>query len=195
MSGGLDIIRSIRAGTRLVFGDPRALAEFDLGLSGFWRSFVVLAVLAPTVLVSALADDRLAAAAHEAMGVDTTSRLVVGTLTYLLGWIAFPLALAGLARPFGLGAVYVPWMIARNWTAVVSVLPSFVLTVLWLIGLLPNTSLGFASLFDLGFAMWCAFVVARLAGGQPVAPAIAFVLLDFLLSMLVELGLDRLFGL
>lgn len=195
MSESLDLVRSIRAGTRLVFGDARALAEMDLSLTGFWRSFVVMALLVPTVFVSIVADARLAATAHEAAGVSVAGRLVVGLITYFLGWIAFPVALAGLARPFGLGAVYVPWVIARNWTAFVAVVPSFVLTTAWVLGLLPDHMLGFASLFGLGFSLWCAFVVARIVGRQPVFPAIAFVLLDLLLSMLVELGLDRLLGL
>lgn len=195
MSESFDIVRSIRAGTRLVFGDARALAEMDLSLPGFWRSFVVMALLVPTVFVSIVADTRLASAAHEAAGVSTAGRLVVGLLTYCLGWAAFPLALAGLARPFGLGPVFVPWMIARNWTAVVAVMPSFVLTTAWVVGLLPDRMLGFASLFGLGFSLWCAFVVARIVGRQPIFPAIAFVLLDLLLSMLIELGLDRFVGL
>lgn len=195
MSDSLDLVRSIRAGTRLVFGDARALADLDLGLSGFWRSFAVMALLVPTVFVSVLADAHLAASAHEAAGVSLTGRLVVGLLTYGLGWIAFPVALAGLARPFGLGAVYVPWMIARNWSAVVAVMPSFVLTTAWVLGFLPDRLLGFASLFGLGFSLWCALVVARVVGRQPILPAIAFVLLDLLLSLLIELGLDRLTGL
>lgn len=194
MSEGLDIVHSIRVGTRIAFGDGRALAELDLGLTGFWRSFIVLGLLTPTVFVSIVADAHLAQTAHEAVGISMGGRLVVGLLTYVLGWIAFPVVLAALARPFGLGGVYVPWMIARNWTAVVAVMPSFVLTTAWILGILPDRLLGFASLFGLGFSLWCAFVVARIVGRQPIFAAIAFVLLDLLLSMLIELGLDRLTG-
>jgi hypothetical protein len=188
-----ELIGNLRAALRLLLGDRAAQAAFDVSLDGFWHSFRVMALLAPTALASILADHALAHAAAE--GAPIGPRLVAGALAYGLGWIAFPLLLALLARPFDLGPVYVPWMVARNWTSIPAALPAFVVTLAWLLGVLPTGLLGVASLAALGFSLYCAFVVARLVAGLGVAPAVGFVLLDFLLSMLVEGGLDRLFDL
>jgi len=188
-----ELVDNVRAGVRLLLGDRAALAAFDVSLDGFWHSFWVMVLLAPTALASILADHALAHDALEEAPIGP--RLVAGALAYGLGWIAFPLLLALLARPFALGTVYVPWMVARNWTSVPAAVPAFVVTLAWLLGILPTGLLGVASLAALGFSLYCAFVVARLVAGLAVAPAVGFVLLDFFLSLLVEGVLDRLFGL
>lgn len=188
-----ELVDNVRASVRLLLGDRMAPAAFDVSLDGFWRSFAVIGLLAPTALVSILADHALSGGQLDPAPLSI--RLGIGAVAYVLGWIAFPLVLALLARPFDLGRAYVPWMVARNWTSIPAALPAFVVTLAWLLGLLPTELLGIASLASLGFSLYCTYVVARLVAGLAIAHAIGFVLLDFLLSLLVEGGLDRLFGL
>ena len=191
-----ELVRVTRAALRLVLGDSGAQNAFDVSLDGFWRSFAVIGLLAPTALVSIVADHELAlAAAVDPSTVSAFARLVAGSLSYVLGWIAFPVAAALLARPFALDRVYVPWMVARNWTSIIAAIPAFVVTLAWLLGLLPTGLLGPGSLASLGFSLYCLYVVARRVAGLGIGSAAAFVLLDLLLSMVIEVGLDRLFGL
>ena len=184
---------ALAGGLRLVLGDRAGLAAMDTGLDGFWSSFRAMAILAPAVLLLVAldpgADPR---AAETAPG--TLVAVVSAGLTYVLGWIAFPALLAVVARPLGLGRVFVPWMVARNWTAVPASLPYVTVVALWGFGLLPQRALGGATLAALGFSLFCGWRVARLAGGQPAMAAVGFTLLDFLLGLLIELSIDRLFG-
>ncbi len=192
MSGAT--VAALVASVRLVGGDRRALAAMDPSLDGFWRSFRVMAWLAPAVALAILADLRL----NEAMGTPRDAPAVVvfaGVVDYVLGWIAFPLFLAALGRTLGLGRVFVPWMVARNWTAVPASIPYVVVVVLWLFGILPTHSLGPATLAALGFSLFCGWRVAVLAGERHWGVAIGYTLVDFLLGLLVETAADRLLGL
>lgn len=192
MSGAT--VAALIASVRLIGGDRRALAAMDPSLDGFWRSFRVMAWLAPAVALAILADLRLA----EAVGTPRAAPglvVLAGVVDYTLGWIAFPLLLAALGRPLGLGRVFVPWMIARNWTAVPASIPYVVVVVLWLFGLLPTHALGPATLAALGFSLFCGWRVAVLAGGRGWAVAVAYTLVDFLLGLFIETAADRLLGL
>lgn len=180
---------------RLIAGDRRGLAAMDTGLDGFWSSFRVMLWLAPAIALSLLADLRF----NEVVGTphETSAGLVIfaGVIDYVLGWLAFPLLLALAGRPLGLGRVYVPWMVARNWSAVAASLPYVTVVALWLIGLLPIAALGPATLAALGFSLYCGWRIAVVAGERPWGQAIGYTLADFLLGLLIESLFDRLLGL
>ncbi|NLH81065.1 MAG: hypothetical protein GX458_09530 [Phyllobacteriaceae bacterium] len=180
---------------RLLGGDRRGLEAMDLSLDGFWASFRVMLWLAPAVALSLLADLRL----NELTGTprQTGDGLVIlaGVVSYVAGWVAFPLLLAALGRTLGLGRVFVPWMVARNWTAIPASLPYVVVVIAWLAGVLPTRGLGPATLAALGVSLFCGWRVAMLAGGRSWGTAVAYTLVDFMLGLLIESGADRLFGL
>lgn len=180
---------------RLVAGDRRALATMDASIEGFWQSFSVMVWLAPTVALSILADLRLGEVVGP--GRDTSAVLVIfaGVVNYVLGWIAFPLFLALLGRPLGVTRAYVPWMVARNWTAIPASLPYVVVVAAWLLGLLPIRLLGPLTLAAIGFSLYCGWRVARLAGDRAFGAAVAYTLVDFLLGLTVETAADRLLAL
>lgn len=180
---------------RLVAGDRRGLAAMDASLDGFWRSFSVMVWLAPTVALSILADIRLGEVIGP--GRDTPAALVIfaGVVNYVFGWIAFPLFLALLGRPLGVGRVFVPWMVARNWTAIPASLPYVLVVVVWLLGLLPIRLLGPLTLASVGFSLYCGWRVARIAGDRAFGVAVAYTLVDFLLGLTVETAADRLLAL
>lgn len=180
---------------RLLGGDRRGLAAMDPSLDGFWASFKMMLWLAPAVALSILADLRLNTAIGAPHEGDAVAVILAGTLNYVLGWIAFPVLLAALGKPLGLGRVFVPWMVARNWTALAASLPYVLVVLAWLIGLLPTSALGPATLAALGFSLFCGWRVAVLAGERPALAAVAYTLVDFMLGLLVEAAADRLFGL
>lgn len=180
---------------RLLAGDRRGLAMMDTSLDGFWSSFKVMLWLAPAVALSILADIRLNAALGMPHESDTVVVILAGVINYVLGWIAFPVLIAALGKPLGLARVFVPWMVARNWTAIAASLPYAVVVALWLMNLLPTSALGPATLAALGFSLFCGWRVAVLAGERPWGAAIGFTLVDFMLGLLVESAADRLLGL
>lgn len=189
------IAAAVAAALRLLGGDRRALAAMDPSLDGFWSSYRAMAWLAPAVGLAILADVRLGEAVGIPQEASTVLLLVVGIANYVLGWIAFPLFLMAVGRPLGVGHVFVPWMVARNWTAIPASVPYVAVVAAWLLGLLPVAALGPLTLAALGFSLYCAWRVAVIAGDRPVGAAVAFTLVDFLLGLLVESGADRLFGL
>ncbi|MER2604422.1 MAG: hypothetical protein ABTQ29_01165 [Siculibacillus sp.] len=191
-----EIDGALRGTIALILGDRRGIDALDCTLTGFWRSFFVIVPMLPLLVVSVVADGDLRAA-H---GVDTTTQSLAGRLfadglVWILGWIAFPAVLALLARPLGLGRVYVPWIVARNWSTLPATLPYAVVLIGWSLGLLPDAVLAPGTLASLVFGLFVGWRVAVLVGGQTTGAAIGYTLLDFLLSLVVEVAVDRLFGL
>jgi len=191
-----EIARSLEGSWRLLLGDERAMTRFDTSLEGFWRSFGVMILCLPMPLVELAAQRRLPAAARlapEAMSGPTY--WLVGLLAYGLAWVAFPVLLAVLAKPFGISRVYVPYMVARNWTTVIASAPTFAFTLLFLLGFLPITALGPLNLAALGFGVYYAWQTTRIACAAPLGLAGGLVALDFLVSLVVYTAADRLIGL
>lgn len=193
MSGTL--AASLAGALRLLGGDRRGLERMDLTLDGFWASFRVMAWLIPAVALAIFADLRLAAEIGSARSLSPAAVMVAGVINYVLGWIAFPVFLALFGNMLGVGRVYVPWMVARNWVGVPASLPYVLVVALWLIGLMPTRLLGPLTLGALGFSLFCGWRVAVLAGERPAGAAVAFTLVDFLLGLLIEAGADRLLDL
>lgn len=188
-------IAALIGSLRLLAGDRRGLAAMDTSLDGFWSSFKVMLWLAPAVGLSILADVRLNTALGTPHESDVALVVFAGVVNYVFGWVAFPVVLALLGRVLGITSVFVPWMVARNWTAIAASLPYVVVVMLWLMGLLPTSVLGPATLAALGFSLFCGWRVAVLAGGRPWGASIGFTLVDFMLGLLVESAADRLLGL
>ncbi|TBW39276.1 hypothetical protein EYW49_07240 [Siculibacillus lacustris] len=180
----------IRAGVLgsfgLLIGDPHAMARFDCSFRGFWRSFWVIPLMVPAALVSILADRSLVEGTASPSAV-----AIAGLASYLLGWIAFPVVMAALAGPLGLGPRYVPMMVARNWSSILGTLPYVVVTLAWLIGLMPVRLLALATLAALGFDLYVSFRVMRAAAAAPPGLAAGLVALDLVLTLLIDAGTAR----
>lgn len=182
---------AVGGAVRLLMGDRGGLAAMDPSLDGFWRSFRAIVLLLPALLPSIAAESF---ASDGETGPALLAIVAAVLASYLLGWLLFPALLAGLARPLGLGRVYVGWMVARNWTAIPASIPYVVVVSAWVIGLLPVELFGLLTLTTLGFSLWCGWRVARIAGDQPPLAAVGFTLLDFLLGVVAETAIDRLFA-
>ncbi len=196
MIGGDEIVRALKGSWRLLLGDARGMAFFDLTIGGFWRSFAAMALCLPMPVVELSAQRLLPVAAR--VGPQTLEGplyWVGGFAAYVLTWIAFPVLLAVVAKPLGLARVYVPYMVARNWTTLLATVPSFVVTAAFLLGLLPLEALGPLNLAALGFGLYYAWMVTRIACATPPGLTAGLVALDFLVSLVVYTAADRLIGL
>src|SRR4051812_12532813 len=98
----------------VMLGRPAGLDRLDTSLEGFWRSFAALILVAPFALLALISEEKLTPEAAAAL---TGGSLAIYCLALLVDWFSFPLVFALLARPFGLGARYVPFIVARNWAS------------------------------------------------------------------------------
>ena len=112
----LEIVRSVQAAWLLARGDKSALAQFDLSVDGFWKSFAAALVVAPAYILVLLDQYRFTGWPENAWAT-----ALAELVSFAGGWIAFPLAAIPLTRLLGLGARYVPLIVADNWSAVIQV--------------------------------------------------------------------------
>ncbi|MBS8262520.1 hypothetical protein DYI23_20005 [Roseibium polysiphoniae] len=166
---------------------------FDLSIDGFWRSFAVIFLLVPLFVVSSLAERKLL--------LDETEFLPAGAFwlaqfTSLgLDWVALPLLLAGLAKPLGISAGYVPFIVARNWTSLLAALPYVFVGLLYLAGLIAPGIMVLLSLVTLIVVIWYRFIIARVALQASMSMTIGVVILDIILSLLIGELAGRIWGL
>ena len=96
----------------LVRGDPGGLRYFDRSRDGFWRSFRAAVLAYPLFLV--LLTLRISAAQwHSVGGWRITA---IETISYVIGWTAFPLIVLTLTRRIGALHRYFDFMVAYNWS-------------------------------------------------------------------------------
>jgi hypothetical protein len=188
MSLAADIRSSALTGSlALLKGDPAAMRHFDVSVTGFWRSFLVALLLAPTLVVDIAADRRFA----EAVGLAEPT-WAPRVLLYLAGFAVFPAVLALLARPLALQRVFVPFIIARNWTTVLGMVPMVVAGLAFAGGFIDRSLYLFASDASLGFNLFFAYRVARIGAAAPPSLAAGLVALDLVLVLLMGAAVARL---
>jgi hypothetical protein len=187
MSFQRELAAAFAGSLALLRADADAMRHFDVSVAGFWRSFLVAVVLAPTLLVDIAVDGRLAA---EVGAADTG--VAARLLTYAAGFVVFPLLLAPLARPLGLSATYVPFIVARNWTSLVGIIPTLAAALAYLAGLYGREALALANFAALIFNLFYAYRVARLAAAVPPGQASGLVALDFVLMLIAGTLIVRL---
>ena len=191
-----EFARALSGSWRLLVGDARAMAWFDTSIDGFWRSFQAIVLVLPMPIVE-LAAQRFLPMAHrvDPSVLEGATYWLGGLAAYVVSWVAFPAILAVIAKPLGLARVYVPFMVARNWTSVLAAAPSFVVTLLFLVGILPVGLLGPLNLAALGFGLYYSWQVTRIACAAPPGLTGGLVALDFLVSLVVYTAADRMIGL
>ncbi len=177
-----EIRRSLGGAWWLFLNRADGLKALDRSVEGFWRSFAVILLLLPLTAISVLAVTRnnpeipfgeLFMAQLPLMAVD---------------WVAFPLLLALGAKPLGISAHYVDYVVARNWAAPIGSAFLTVPLVLEGVGWVPSEGANILSIVALLVVMRYHFVIVRITLKTPVAFSIGLVIADFFLS-LVMIGL------
>ena len=184
MPGRIDIARALNGSLMLLRGDGAGLAWFDLSIEGFWRSLRIAWLLAPIYALILLLD--------VSAGTPSIAYVLINLIGYGIGWFGFLLLMLPLARHFGLTNSYLPYAIAYNWSQMVMLMALLPLT---LLQALPQASTAFSGLLSLAFLIASIFYswrIATLALRAPPLLASDIVVLDFLFSLLLHLGLERL---
>jgi hypothetical protein len=182
-----EAIQSIRAAWRLALFDRSAIADFNLTMSGFSRSFLVYVFLAPVYLLIMLMVQQTAEIPVETL---ITAKLV----SYVLRIASTVVVAAFLCHLLRVGDRFVTLIVATNWATVLQLGLWFVTTFAVSRGLpggkaadLLQMSVTIALLFYVWFITRTALEVGVLA-------AVGIVAADLLSSELIGAGIDRLFG-
>ena len=182
-------IRAALDGSWLLFRNrPEGMAFFDQSIQGFWRSFGVVFLLVPAFLVSGLTDKKLyfLQNMYHPDAFPDLAFWLAQSLGLAIDWLTLPLLLAALAAPIGISQRYVPFIVARNWTSLLTTLPYFAIYFLFLIGIFNAEIAVFLSLLLLPVIIWYRYLVARIALQSSISLAIGIVVLDVVLTLLIS---------
>jgi hypothetical protein len=177
---------------QVLLGRPEGLNRLDTSLEGFWRSFAVVIIVAPTAFLTLVGEEPPPSDSSAVVVPLTTARVVLYGATVLIDWFAFPLVFALLAPSFGLGSRYVPFVVARNWASIIISGIVAIVHVLRIFGLLPIVVLPYALLLVLAIALRLSYVLVRTTLSVSIMIALPIVVLDFLLSLVIWSVFDRL---
>lgn len=194
---GLGEIRAALDGSWLLLRKrPEGMAFFDQSIQGFWRSFGVVVLLIPAYLVAGLADRRLFVEQnlyHPDLFPDGAFWFA-HAFGLAADWLVLPIVLAALALPLGISRRYVPFIVARNWTSLLATTPYLVIYSLFLLGILSTELTVLLSLLLLPVVIWYSYLVTRIALQASLSLAIGIVVLDVVLSLLVDQAVGHLWG-
>ncbi|WP_420412241.1 hypothetical protein [Roseibium sp.] len=172
----------------LLRNQPQGMNYFDQSTQGFWRSFLVIFLLAPVFLVSALAEKKLLISENVILSevFPENTYWLAQFLSLGIEWVMLPLVLAVLAGPIGISRQYVPFIVVRNWTSLLAYVPYLVTGLLYLMGIIPSGIMVLLSFTCLIVVLWYRFLIARIALQASASLAIGIVFLDILILLIIR---------
>lgn len=183
MLGREELFRSLTGAWRLFLDRPDAMRFFDVSIDGFWRSFAAIVLIAPTYLLFAVSERAVILSDPIVDPAFSDGAFFANkVLTLALDWIALPVLLALVAGPLGVGRTYAPYIVARNWCAVLATAPYFLVGVLLLIGVLSDGGATLLSLLILAVVLRYNYMIARRALGADVGMVVGIVVADLAIS-------------
>lgn len=174
-----EIAAALQGAIRLARLDAGGLACFDRSLRGFWRSFFAAVIAAPARLFL------LAATQEVPADIDTTRAVVVETISYVIQWLAFPVAMLLVVDLLKRRERFFDYLVAYNW----STIPQIILLVfVTLVGAalpdpLGQALLAFAQISILVYGWFVAKVGLAVTGPT----AVTLVMLDLVLTVAISL--------
>ncbi len=176
-------------------GDP--MERFDTGLAGFFRSFLAAVLCAPMMVLITAGQRRLAleeviAGAPSATPPEplTTAYVLIEAASYLVGWVAFPLAMILIAWLLAVSGRYVAYITAYNWCNCILVAVTTFAFLLFTAGLVSARAFEFMLLPILLFNVAYLWRVARLGLQVSVSAAAGIVVLDLLIAQFLAFASD-----
>ncbi len=181
MTLGEEASRSLSGAWGLLRRAPGAPTAFNATLDGFWRSFFAAVLLLPLDLAYLAIVGPGEGTAQVASG----TRWTVNFLVYVIGWTAWPLVAFYLTRAMDCGDRYLGYMVAYNW--------SQLLTGPFLIGLdvlgrvaLPNEISVVLNLAGFAGVLFYEYLIARQMLAVTLGRAIVVVLTAFILVLVLR---------
>ena len=166
--------------------DPKALERFGTDADAFWRSFGAIFFTIPFFVFMLTAEWRMLGELNLAGEVAPLAYTIAQTVSYVLGWAAFPLAMIPFLRLVNAQSAYAPFIIVYNWSNVLVIAVMSAPFLLYSFGVLPSEGVGFFMLLLLVASLVYRFEVARRALNVQAGVAMAVVAVDFFLSLLLS---------
>lgn len=190
-----EIQRGFQGAWALLLNRKEGMRAFDVSIDGFYRSFGAVFLLAPLYAIAALAEVRLL----QFDGAPVEGFPYVWFFFWKFAglgvdWLALPIVLALLARPLGLAARYVPFIVARNWTSPLAMSMSVLPSVLYAAGMVGQELAAILFLVVVVGVIRYQYQVVRIALQTTIAMSIAVVAFDLTLSLFLAELMSRLAG-
>ena len=183
-----EILSALKGLGLLLRGDDRALLCYDLSLDGFWRSFWL--PLATLFAYAVLMQPDAADLAY--WGEDRLGYALVQGVKFLAAWAVYFALVAGLSRPFHLGARFGIFVILYNWAQGITTAATLPILAGASGDLLPGSVLAGWSTALLLAWLYIVVRIARLGLGATLSLALAIAALDLIVSMAVHRLVDLL---
>lgn len=171
---------------RLLRWDETGFACFDATHQGFWRSFWAAAIVAPFTAAMLLRQVLVEPPA------DPVRYAALQAIGYVIGWLAYPLAMVRISQFLGRRDRYFTFMVAYNWFHVVEIVAWGPLAVVTAFGLLPGQAEALLSILVLGVLLAYEWFIARRGLRVEGGTAAALVAIDLLLSLIIDRVTDAL---
>jgi hypothetical protein len=179
-----EIARALTGAWRVFLDKPDAPQFFDLTVEGFWRSFRAFALMVPAYALAAAAEHQQFAGLPSVPFSDTTF-VVAKTIAAVFDWITFPILLALVAEPLGITRSYPAFIVARNWGAVLASAPFAVVDAFYILGMLGEDIANIATIILLLVQLRYNYLIASRALGAGIGLAVAVVIADFAVSLVI----------
>jgi hypothetical protein len=177
-----EIVYGLYGAWRLARLDASAMSYFDRTLAGFWKSFFAAVIVAPGFAIIITYE-----IARFEIEVGTLRLILIESLAYLLGWVAFPVAAHQICEAIGKREAYIGFIVAFNWSQVIQMAVFLASIGLIASGALPEgigTLLYWIVLFTILSYQW---FVTRTALAVTAAGAVGFVVLDVVIKLVIDM--------
>ncbi len=166
---------------RLARYDADGMRYFDNTVENFWRSFYAALIVLPAygVLVLLRVGDLEVASGPLAI-------LAVESLSYVIGWTAFPLAMFYLARAIDRDRFFCRYIAAYNWAAAIQIAVFLIMAAITHSGLLPAGLTAMITVAVIVAIMAYQWFIARVGLEASAGAALGIVLLDLIISLVIE---------
>jgi len=190
-----EIVQSLTGAWRLFLERADAMRFFNVGIDGFWRSFYAVVLILPAYFLVVTAERaRILADPIAGSGFDGGAFFINKVLTLGFDWITLPIVLALVAAPLGVSRTYVPFVVARNWGAVLATAPFGVVELLYLLGVLGSGAANMFALVLVVVVVRYNYLIARRALGVDIGFAVGLIIADFAISVAIVGVADSLLG-
>ncbi len=180
-----EILISLYGAWRLLIRDPRGIEWLDNSIEGYWKSFFCAVVVLPGYLL------------WFAFSVYDTSFdagpfriLFVESISYVIGWVAWPLLMAYIAPALDRDRNYIRYIVAYNWSAGISMVFYLVILAIRLTGVAPEGIMALFSFIALVVILSYHWYVLCIALEVSPGAAAGLVAGDFVLSQIIS-GISR----
>ena len=173
-----EIAAGLQGAGRLAVRDTSGLGFMNATLQGFWRSFVALFLAYPAYLILVINRP----GAERAGQFDV---LLVETIAYVIGWLAFPVVMVHITDLLGRGERFLGYIVAVNWCNVIQAWLIASIALLGAANALPQGLARFLSALAFLWTLSFQWFVARAGLAVNGLTAAAVVALDVVLSLFV----------